>query len=92
MQLELLGRKQWQTRDELANAVFKWIERVLISNQRHLHLVLANYVRHDNGRRHHRARELRPPQPTYPAADLSYERIKGHPILGGLINEYERAA
>jgi hypothetical protein len=28
----------------------------------------------------------------HPAADLSYERIKRRPILGGLINEYERAA
>jgi putative transposase len=26
MQLELLDSKQWQTRDELANAVFEWIE------------------------------------------------------------------
>jgi putative transposase len=33
-----------------------------------------------------------PPQPTHPVADLSYERIKRRPVLGGLINEYERAA
>jgi putative transposase len=65
-------------------------DRVLIFNQRHL--VLAEYVRHYNGRRPHRARELRPPQPTHPVADLSYERIERRPILGGLINEYERAA
>lgn len=66
--------------------------RVLIFNQRHLRVVLAEYVRHHNGRRPHRARELRPPQPTHPVAELSYERIKRRPILGGLINEYERAA
>jgi putative transposase len=67
-------------------------DRVLIVSQRHLRLVLTEYVRHYNGRRPHRARELRPPRPTHPVADLSYEQIKRRPILGGLINEYERAA
>ena len=38
------------------------------------------------------ARQLRPPRPGHPVADLSQERIKRRPILGGLINEYERAA
>ncbi|MBV8809411.1 MAG: transposase [Acidobacteriaceae bacterium] len=67
-------------------------DRVLIFSQRHLRVVLAEYVQHYNGRRPHRARELRPPRPTHPVADLSYERIKCRPVLGGLINEYERAA
>ena len=67
-------------------------DRMLISNERHLRLVLTNYVRHYNGRRPHHARELHPPRPTHPVADLSQERIKRRPILGGLINEYERAA
>jgi putative transposase len=67
-------------------------DRILIFNQRHLRAVLAEYVRHYNGRRPHRARALRPPQPTHPVADLSHERITRQPVLGGLINEYERAA
>jgi putative transposase len=67
-------------------------DRVLIFSQRRLRVVLTEYVRHYNGRRPHRARELRPPRPTHPVADLSYERIKCRPVLGGLINEYERAA
>jgi hypothetical protein len=46
---------------------------------------------HDNGQRPHRSREFRPPQPAHPAADLSKERIRRRPVLGGL-NEYERAA
>jgi hypothetical protein len=33
-----------------------------------------------------------PPRPDHPVADLSQERIKRRPILGGLINEYERTA
>ena len=65
---------------------------MLIFNERHLRVVLTIYVRHYNGRRPHRARELHPPRPSYPGADLSQQRIKPRPILGGLINEYERAA
>jgi hypothetical protein len=30
--------------------------------------------------------------PDHPVADLSQKRIQRWPILGGLINEYERAA
>ncbi|MGH4009129.1 MAG: integrase core domain-containing protein [Pseudonocardiaceae bacterium] len=67
-------------------------DRMLIFSQRHLRVVLAEYVRHYNGQRPHRARNLRPPHPTHPVADLSHKRIKRRPILGGLINEYERAA
>jgi hypothetical protein len=33
-----------------------------------------------------------PCQVTRPVADLSLERIKRRPVLGGLINEYERTA
>jgi transposase InsO family protein len=67
-------------------------DRMLIFNERHLRVALTIYVRHYNGRRPHHARELHPPRPSYPVADLSQQRIKRHPILGGLINEYERAA
>ncbi len=35
MQLELLDSKQWKTRDELANAVFEWIECWYNPNRRH---------------------------------------------------------
>jgi hypothetical protein len=65
---------------------------MLIFSERHLRVVLADYVRHYNGRGPHRSCELRPPQPAHPVADLSYERIKRRPVLGGLINGYERAA
>jgi transposase InsO family protein len=67
-------------------------DRMLIFGERHLRTVLAQYEAHYNGRRPHRSRELRPPRPDHPAADLSQQRIKRRPVLGSLINEYERAA
>ena len=67
-------------------------DRMLIFGRRHLRTVLAQYEAHHNGRRPHRSRQLRPPRPDHPAADLSSERIKRRPVLGGLIIEYERVA
>jgi transposase InsO family protein len=67
-------------------------DRMLIFGERHLRSVLAEYARHYNGRRPHRSRGLRPPRPDHPIADPSRQRIKCQPVLGGLINEYERAA
>jgi transposase InsO family protein len=71
-------------------------DRMLITGPRHLHAVLDAYVRHYNQHRPHRARNLRPPRageitPTA-ITDLATERIRRRRVLGGLINEYERAA
>jgi putative transposase len=67
-------------------------DRMLIFSERHLRLVLAQYEAHYNGRRPHRSRQFRPPRPDHPVGYLSQERIQRRPVLGGLINEYERAA
>jgi transposase InsO family protein len=67
-------------------------DRMLIFGQRHLRTILAQYEAHYNGRRPHRSCQLRPPRPDHPVADLTQERIQRCPVLGGLINEYERAA
>jgi hypothetical protein len=67
-------------------------DRMLIFGERHLRSILAQYETHYNGRRPHRSRQLHPPRPDHPVADLSRERIKRRAVLGGLINEYERAA
>jgi putative transposase len=67
-------------------------DRMLISGERHLRSVLTGYEAHYNARRPHRSRQLRPPRPDHPLADLSGERIKRRGVLGGLINEYERVA
>jgi putative transposase len=67
-------------------------DRMLIFGRRHLRTILTQYAAHYNGRRPHRSRQLRPPRPDHPVADLSRKRIERRPVLGGLINEYERAA
>ena len=51
-------------------------DRMLIFGESHLLRVLADYAAHYNGRRPHRSRQLRPPRPDHPVADLSRERIK----------------
>jgi transposase InsO family protein len=67
-------------------------DRMLIFGERHLRTILAQYEAHYNGRRPHRSHQLCPPRPDHPVADLSRERIQRRSVLGGLINEYERAA
>jgi putative transposase len=67
-------------------------DRMLIFGERHLRSVMAEYARHYNGRRPHRALQLQPPRPNHLVADLSQERVKRRPVLGGLLNEYERTA
>ena len=67
-------------------------DRMLIFGERHPRSVMAEYARHCNGRRPHRALQFQPPRPGHPIAGLSREQIKRRPVLGGLLNEYERAA
>jgi hypothetical protein len=64
------------------------------SDERHLDLVLREYVTHDNGHRPHQSRQQRPPdietQPSWDVADL--RSVRRRPVVTGLINEYHRAA
>ena len=67
-------------------------DRMLIFGERHLRLVLAEYEAHYNGRRPPSQPPALPAPARSPVADLSRKRIQRRPVLGGLINEYERAA
>ena len=66
--------------------------RMLIAGQRHLRSVLGEYSGHYNRHRPHQSRQQRPPdqegQVSVPP-DLPVQRRK---VLGGVINEYHRAA
>jgi putative transposase len=68
------------------------LDHVLILGERHLRKVLAEYVRHYSGHRPHQSLEQKPPlrQPGY-LIDIS-ARIERRRVVGGLINEYRRAA
>ncbi|MFC0105785.1 integrase core domain-containing protein [Kibdelosporangium aridum] len=67
-------------------------DRLLITGERHLKIVLARYVTHYNTRRPHQALHLTPPRPDHPIAHASPTQIHRRHILGGLINEYEPKA
>jgi len=71
-------------------------DRMLIAGPRHLRTVLDEYVVHYNHHRPHRARNLRPPDgddiTTTAITDVTMAGIRRRKVLGGLINEYGRAA
>jgi len=67
-------------------------DRMLLLGQRHLELVLDEYVGHYNTHRAHRALNLRAPADASNVIPLPAAHVTSHPVLGGLINEYEAAA
>ncbi len=67
-------------------------DRMLIFGERHLRRVLADYARHYNGHRPHRARQLQPPRPEHPVPAQPAQRIRRRAVPGGLLNEYQPAA
>jgi putative transposase len=71
------------------------LDRVLILGEAHLRTVLAEYQAHYNMARPHQGIAQRIPDGgrfAVAALDLDRERIHRKPVLGGLINEYSRAA
>jgi hypothetical protein len=62
---------------------------MLIMGQRHLQRVLAEYIEHYNTGRAHRALNLRAPADNPSIIPFPAHRIRGAPVLGGLINGYE---
>jgi putative transposase len=67
-------------------------DRMLIFRPGHLRRVLAEFSCHYNHQRPHRSQALRPPSPAQPISTRASSEIVRRPILGGLINEYHRAA
>ncbi len=72
----------------------KLLGRTLIFNERHLALMLRQYLIHYNGHRPYQSRQQRPPdietQSHRDVADL--RSVRRRPVVAGLINEYHRAA
>ena len=73
------------------------LDRVLILGESHLRAVLAEYQVHYNTARPHQGIAQRVPDGELDGGrstvtDLDREQIHRKPVLGGLINEYARAA
>jgi transposase InsO family protein len=67
-------------------------DQMLIYDERHLRSVLGEYADHYNRHRPHQSRQQRPPDQSHQASaplDLPVQQRK---VLGGVINEYYRAA
>lgn len=67
-------------------------DRTLVFGQQHLRTALTEHATHYNERRPHRGRNLQPPPPDHPIANLTHERTNRRPALDGPINEDERTA
>jgi putative transposase len=70
------------------------LDRILILGERHLALVLSEYVAHYNCHRPHQSRQQQPPdieaQPAQDMVDLRSVRRKR--VVAGVVNEYRHAA
>ena len=70
------------------------LDQTLILGERHLALVLREYLIHYNRHRPHQSRQQRPPDiEAQSVRDLAELRsIRRRPVVAGLINEYHHAA
>jgi len=70
------------------------LDRILILGERHLILVLREYVIHYDRHRPHQSRQQRPPDiETQSVRDVSDLRsVRRKPVVAGVISEYHRAA
>jgi putative transposase len=68
------------------------LNHLLIVNERHLRGVLTDWQAHYNEHRPHQGRQQRAPNDGAGRAVDTTADIQRRPILGGLINEYHRAA
>jgi len=69
------------------------LDRTLVWNQAHLRRILRQYETHHNQHRSHRSlKSAAPLKPLPEPVDLEQHRIRRHPQVGGIINEYRLVA
>ena len=77
----------------IGSARREWLDRALITSERHLRLVLGEYADHYNGHRPHRTLQQNPPAGrSHPPAAVTSMRVLRRDRLGGLIREYDQVA
>jgi len=77
----------------IASARRECLDRMLITGERHLRLVLGEYVDHYNSHRPHRTLQQNPPAGrSHPPAIGTNIRVLRRDRLGGLIHEYAQVA
>jgi hypothetical protein len=77
----------------ISSARRECLDRVLITSERHLRLVLSEYLNHYGTHRPHRALQQSPPAGrAHPPAEVAAMRVLRHDRLGGLIHEYTQVA
>ncbi len=77
----------------IASARRECLDRMLITGERHLRLVLGEYTDHYNIHRPHRTLQQNPPAGrVHPPGDVTGMRVLRRERLGGLIHEYSQVA
>lgn len=77
----------------IASARREWLDRMLITSERHLRLILGEYIDRNNTHRPHRTLQQSPPagRPHPPALGATV-RVLRRDRLGGLIHKYAQVA
>ena len=77
----------------IASARRECLDRMLITGERHLRLVLTEYVDHYNVHRPHRTLQQNSPAGrVHPPGDVTGMHVLRRDRLGGLIHEYSQVA
>ena len=89
--LQLTGTCRLLTPHRVRTARSECTDRLLIYDEAHLRVVLAEYARHHNGHRPHQSRNQRPPDHDEPVVVPLAGPVQRRKVLGGVINEYHQA-